>query len=132
MASMMQNPEFLRSMSDMMSRPEVVDQVGPSQLRGVIADEFIPWRLCTLLLTDLFLALSYPDILSPILSYRTTYLLSLDVIDHCVQSSARRHGTSNPTNDEQSHGPTDDEQSRHSSHGKQPLPFFRSITQIQR
>ncbi len=28
MASMMQNPDFLRSMSDMMSRPEVVDQVG--------------------------------------------------------------------------------------------------------
>ena len=24
---MMQNPEFLRSMSEMMSRPEVVDQV---------------------------------------------------------------------------------------------------------
>ena len=27
MASMMQNPEFLRSMSEMMSRPEIVDQV---------------------------------------------------------------------------------------------------------
>jgi ubiquilin len=28
MASMMQNPEFLRSMSEMMSRPEIIDQVG--------------------------------------------------------------------------------------------------------
>lgn len=27
MANMMQNPEFLRSMSEMMSRPEVVEQV---------------------------------------------------------------------------------------------------------
>jgi hypothetical protein len=27
MAGMMQNPEFLRQMADMMSRPEVIDQV---------------------------------------------------------------------------------------------------------
>lgn len=27
MSNMMQSPEFLRSMSDLMSRPEVVDQV---------------------------------------------------------------------------------------------------------
>ncbi|KAK4689944.1 hypothetical protein P7C73_g159, partial [Tremellales sp. Uapishka_1] len=37
MANMMQNPEFLRSMSDMMSRPEVVDQMIASnpQLAGM-------------------------------------------------------------------------------------------------
>lgn len=38
MTGMMDNPEFLRSMSDMMSRPEVIDQVSTLDLQESIAD----------------------------------------------------------------------------------------------
>jgi hypothetical protein len=53
MTGMMDNPEFLRSMSDMMSRPEVIDQVGLPGFRGTAADcrslppilNWLPWAL---------------------------------------------------------------------------------------
>lgn len=110
MAGMMNSPEFFRSMSEMMARPEVIDQVG--------FVSYLPASGRRLPLIRDRPAASIRDCVARArcLSYTTgprshrknlCHDCSL-IADHRCQSPTRIHGSSNQTNDEQPDGQAND------------------------